>query len=133
MNNRVVATVGGEHRVEAVAPAWGAKPGVKATLMIRPERLRLAENGGGVPVTLVAAVFQGPVVRCLLSTADGAEVVAHVGSDGPRLTLEPGRGYSISWESEAARLLPQARTSSPIDQDLRPTLDRMQSHPHPTT
>jgi spermidine/putrescine transport system ATP-binding protein len=133
MNDRVVATVGGDHRVEAIAPAWGAKPGLKATLMIRPERLRLAENGGGVPVTLRAAVFQGPVVRCLLSTADGAEVVAHVGSDGPRLTLEPGRGYSISWDSEAARLLPQARTPTPIDQDLRPTLELAEPHRTSTT
>jgi spermidine/putrescine transport system ATP-binding protein len=123
VDTRVVATVGGDRRVEATASGWGVKPGSDATLMVRPERLRLEELGIGVPVTLRAAVFQGPVIRCLLECSDGTEVVAHVGSDGPRPELEAGRGYFIAWDAEAARLLPPARATSALDLDLRSTLD----------
>jgi spermidine/putrescine transport system ATP-binding protein len=125
MDKRIAAKVGGGHMVEATftGSAKEPRPGSQATLMIRPERLRLNANGGGVPVTLQTAVFQGPVIRCILRTQDGNDVVAHVGSEGVRPVLEPGRSYTLSWDAEAALLLPPARTPTPIDQDLRPTLD----------
>ncbi len=124
MDQTCVATVGGDARVEAAAPAWGAKPGGKATLMVRPERLHLvAENGKGVPVVLEAAVFQGPVIRCLLRTADGIEVVAHVGSEGARPHLETGRTYSIAWDADAARLLPPSKSTPILDLNSRTTIE----------
>ena len=93
--------------------------------MIRPERLRVANgNGGGVRATLQAAVFQGPVIRCLVQTPDGAEIVAHVHSDGPRPSLEPGSDFRLDWDFDAARLLPPAKYSRVLDADTRSTMDR---------
>ena len=102
----VLATVGGGTRMAAARPSWPAAPGAAAMLMVRPEGLRLEAPGAGLPVTLEAAVFQGAVIRCLLRTSDGVQIVAHVSSDGERPDLEIGRGYGIEWEASAARLLP---------------------------
>ncbi len=109
--------------MEAVAPPWGAKPGTKGTLMIRPERLHFSENGKGLPVILSAAAFSGPMIRLIVKTLSGIEMIAHVPSDGPRPTLEPGRRYTVSWDADGARLLPPKATTSPIDMDLRSTLE----------
>ncbi len=123
MNDRTVVEVGGGQRAEAATPAWGAKAGENAVLMVRPERLRVASDGPGLKVTLQAAVFQGPVVRCLLVTPDGTEVTAHVGEEGPRPTLEPGQTYTLHWEPASARLLRPAPNTR-LDPDHRTTLDR---------
>ena len=123
LDQQAVVTLAGDQRAEAAAPNWAAKPGSDCTLMVRPERLHLSDNGHGVSATLTAAVFQGPVVRCVLKTSDGVEVIAHVGSEGPRPTLETGRSYRLAWDAAAARLLPRSRTNVPLDPDDRTTLD----------
>jgi spermidine/putrescine transport system ATP-binding protein len=123
MNGQMVVTLEGATRMEVTAAAWAAKPGTQGTLMIRPERLRFSESGKGLPVTLWAAAFSGPVIRLVVKTASGQEMIAHVPSDGPRPSLEPGRQYIVSWDADGARLLPPKPTASPIDMDLRPTLD----------
>ena len=123
LDQQAVVTLAGDQRAEAAAPGWAAKPGSDCTLMVRPERLHLSDNGHGVSATLTAAVFQGPVVRCVLKTSDGVEVIAHVGSEGPRPTLETGRSYRLAWDAAAARLLPRSRTNVPLDPDDRTTLD----------
>ncbi len=120
---RTVVEVGAGQRAEAATPAWGAKAGDDAVLMVRPERLRVASDGPGLKVTLRAAVFQGPVVRCLLVTPDGTEVTAHVGEEGPRPNLEPGQIYTLHWEPASARLLRPAPKTR-LDPDHRTTLDR---------
>jgi spermidine/putrescine transport system ATP-binding protein len=123
MGDLVVVTVNGDTRMEASLPAWDAKPGAKGTLMIRPERLHFLESGKGLPVTLTAAAFSGAVIRLVLKTHGGFEMIAHVPSDGPRPSLEPGRSYVVNWDSDGARLLPPALAKSPLDMDLRPTLE----------
>ncbi len=123
MNGQMVVTLEGATRMEAAAAAWAAKPGTQGTLMIRPERLQFSESGKGLPVTLTAAAFSGPVIRLVLKTGSGQEMIAHVPSDGPRPPLETGRQYIVSWDADGARLLPPKPTTSPIDMDLRPTLD----------
>jgi len=123
MDQTCVATVGGATRMEAARPLWDAKPGSKATLMVRPERLHLGVPGGGLPAVLETAVFQGPVIRCLLRTQDGIEVVAHVGSEGARPELAAGRTYALHWDADAARLLPPARAPSALDQHSRTTIE----------
>jgi spermidine/putrescine transport system ATP-binding protein len=129
LGNQVVVTVDSDTRMEAALPAWDAKPGAKGTLMVRPERLHFLESGKGLPVTLSAAAFSGAVIRLVLKTAGGIEIIAHVPSDGPRPPLEPGRNYIVTWESDGARLLPPTLAKSPLDMDLRPTLESaMQSH-----
>jgi spermidine/putrescine transport system ATP-binding protein len=121
--NRVVVTLEGDTRMEATAPAWGAKAGSRGTLMIRPERLRFGEDVKGLPVILMAAAFSGPTIRLALKTTNGVEMIAQVPSDGPRPTLETGRRYVVTWDADGARLLPPKSTASPIDMDLRPTLE----------
>jgi len=125
----VAVTLNGDTRMEASLPAWDAKPGAKGTLMIRPERLHFLESGKGLPVTLTAAAFSGPIIRLVLKTHGGTEMIAHVPSDGPRPSLEPGRSYVVTWDSDGARLLPPTRVPSPLDMELRPTLEMaIQSH-----
>ncbi len=132
LGEQIVVTLEADTRMEASVPAWDAKPGSKGTLMIRPERLRFHESGKGLPVTLTAAAFSGPVIRLVLKTASGVDMIAHVPSDGPRPALEPGRGYVVSWDPDGARLLPPTRAASPLDMDLRPTLEMAaQSLRHP--
>jgi spermidine/putrescine transport system ATP-binding protein len=132
MGDQVVVTLDTDTRMEAALPGWDAKPGARGTLMIRPERLHFLESGKGLPVTLVAAAFSGAVIRLVLKTAGGVDMIAHVPSDGPRPSLEPGRGYVVNWDFDGARLLPPTKAPSPLDMDLRPTLEiaaRKVQHP----
>ncbi len=126
MENRLVVSLEGDVRMETANPAWGAKPGSKGTMMIRPESLYFRESGKGLPVRLTAAAFSGPAIRLVLTTGSGIEMIAHVPSDGPRPVLEPGRSYVVSWDPEGARLLPPKSARSPLDMNLRPTLELAQ-------
>jgi spermidine/putrescine transport system ATP-binding protein len=84
--------------------------GADATLMVRPERLRLSATQPTTPAALegvvTSAIFQGPVVRCSLRTHDGSEIVCHVDHDHSLPGLEPGGTFWVSWDTDAARLLP---------------------------
>ena len=96
------------------------RPGETATLMVRPERVRVStdepHDGSMVlPCSVIDYVFQGPVVRFALAGPDGSEVVAHVGADGQLPLLRPGDRVYASWESGAARLLPTAPHSGDAD------------------
>ncbi|MDQ3136814.1 MAG: TOBE domain-containing protein, partial [Gemmatimonadota bacterium] len=103
-----------------------------ATVMVRPERLRLTSqapaDGRGVPVTVEHAVFQGPVVRCTLRAADGTGIVAHVGPEQSLPPLEPGLPLWIGWDLDAGRLLPPDRVGADaqpfVEADLRHTMER---------
>jgi len=55
-------------------------------------------------------IFQGPVTRCLLKTADGTEIVAHVGHDDAHPDLAPGQAIQVCWDADAGRLLPPAKS-----------------------
>jgi spermidine/putrescine transport system ATP-binding protein len=80
-----------------------------ATLMVRPERLRVSAAGEpGVAATLTSMVFQGPVIRCEAVTAAGADLVAHVGVDELPDGLRPGDGVSLGWAPDAAYVVPEA-------------------------
>jgi spermidine/putrescine transport system ATP-binding protein len=108
--DRVVARLAGDRRVP-VAADGGVAQGGEATLMVRPERVRLTldEPAGpltGIPAEVVDLVFQGPVVRVALQTDDGAAVVAHVGPDESLPLLRPAQRVWMAWEPEAACLLP---------------------------
>ncbi len=126
MDGRAVITVCGDHRLEAPVSGWEPKPGTQATLMIRPERVRVvALNGDSrpVPALLEAAVFQGPAIRAILRAADGSELTGHVGPEAGGPSLVVGQRYGVTWEGDAARLLPPARTPNQLDMNLRSTLD----------
>jgi spermidine/putrescine transport system ATP-binding protein len=105
----VTATVAGGRVVNVPAAQWEYRPGSPATIMIRPDRVRLASqpaDAQGLPMTLRSVVFQGPVVRCTLQASDGAELVADVGYGRALPPLSPGTPLWVSWDGDAARLLP---------------------------
>jgi spermidine/putrescine transport system ATP-binding protein len=111
---RVSAVVAGGHLIQVPAPGWSPVAGTEATVMVRPERVRVGPAADGpvaLPATVVGAVFQGPVVRCELRTADGTALVAHLGpaqSSG----FASGQRVFVDWEPDAPRLLPPASSGA---------------------
>ena len=122
--------VAGRHPVPVPLGEQALRPGARATVMVRPERLRLSPaapaDGSGVPVTVEHAVFQGPVVRCTLRAAEGTEIVAHVGPEQALPTLRPGLGLWVGWDTDAARLLPP--TEGPVAPATLDDLGAPQEH-----
>jgi spermidine/putrescine transport system ATP-binding protein len=99
---------GGECRAATGGRGFGA--GDAALLMIRPERLELAEDApsagrAGMPVTCIDVVFQGAVRRCALRDAAGGELVDYLEAGRERPGVRPGASLWVSWEQEAGRLL----------------------------
>ena len=108
----VTVELAGGHRVTVPAGSGAAAAGSTVSVMLRPERLRLAESappdGESLPVTLEQSVFRGPVVRHTLRAADGTVIVAHAAA-GPCLPgFRPGLALWVSWDADAARVLPPA-------------------------
>jgi spermidine/putrescine transport system ATP-binding protein len=108
----VIVELAGGHRVTVPAGSGAAAAGSTVSVMLRPERLRLAESappdGESLPVTLEQSVFRGPVVRHTLRAADGTVIVAHAAA-GPCLPgFRPGLALWVSWDADAARVLPPA-------------------------
>ena len=106
------------------------EPGGQATLMVRPERVRVSlERPAGldtgavaaVPATVTDLVFQGPVVRLSLAGADGSPIVAHIGAEQDLPLLRPGDQVFVCWSPDASLVLPAA--DIPTAQDLEDMLD----------
>ena len=102
------------------------EPGGQATLMVRPERVRVSVERPGGDVATVAAtvtdlVFQGPVVRLSMDAADGSPIVAHVGTEQNLPLLRPGDGVHVSWAPDASLVLPAA--DIPTTEDLEEMFD----------
>jgi spermidine/putrescine transport system ATP-binding protein len=70
-----------------------------------------------------AVLFQGSSIRCILKTADGIPIVAHVGHDDPLPGLDTGQSLWVSWDADAARLLPPSMTPSPLELTLASTAE----------
>jgi spermidine/putrescine transport system ATP-binding protein len=123
------AVLARDYRIELPSGSWGAKAGGGAWVMVRPERLRLSAAAGpgksALPTTVQHVVFQGPVVRCGLRAADGTQLVAHVGPEDALPAVQPGQTLYVSWEADAARLLPPGEAKAEgIEIDDRSTLER---------
>jgi spermidine/putrescine transport system ATP-binding protein len=91
--------------------ATDVQQGVMATLMVRPEQIQvLASEPAGEMARLSATVsdltFQGPLVRAAAQAADGSEVVAHIGPEDDLPALRPGSEVWLTWDHDAAWLLP---------------------------
>ncbi|HMA40051.1 MAG TPA: ABC transporter ATP-binding protein [Gemmatimonadales bacterium] len=99
-------------RVELPAGDWGARAGGRAVVMVRPERLRLdaAAATHGTLAVVQSIAFQGPVMRCDLRARDGTELVARVGPEQAVPDLRPGQELRVSWDVDAARLLPPSES-----------------------
>ena len=104
-------TVPGGSVVTVPITAFTPELGVTATVMVRPERISVHahEPTGDVPrvrTTVTDLTFQGPLIRAQLACADGTAVVAHVGPDDDLPMLRPNDAVWLTWDAEAARLLP---------------------------
>jgi spermidine/putrescine transport system ATP-binding protein len=100
--------------------------GGQATLMVRPERVRVSmeppsSDVASVPATVTDLTFQGPVVRLQLAAADGSPILAHVGPEQDLPLLRPGDQLHVSWAPEASLVLPAA--DIPTTEDLEEMLD----------
>ena len=104
----------------------GIEAGGRATLMVRPERVRVSTTApsaevAAVPATVADLTFQGPVVRLSLTATDGSPIVAHVGSEQDLPLLRPGDVVYVSWAPDGALVLPPG--DIPTVEDLEELLD----------
>ena len=102
------------------------EPGGQATLMVRPERVRVSTDQPGAELASVRATvtdltFQGPVVRLSVEAADGSVILAHVGPEQQLPLLRPGDPVYVGWAPEASLVLPAA--DIPTTEDLEEMLD----------
>jgi spermidine/putrescine transport system ATP-binding protein len=122
--------------VEVLGTTLKARPGETAiesgghaTLMVRPERLRVSVDAPAAPTGDVATVratvrdltFQGPVVRLSLAAPDDSSIVAHVGPEQDLPLLRPGDEVHVCWAPDASLVLPAA--DIPTTEDLEEMLD----------
>ena len=104
-----------DSRFSVSAAGQSYTAGSDVTLMVRPERLvpvgaPLHGEGSGAAVraTVTSLVFQGPVVRCQVTTDLGAELVAHLGPEDDPASLGIGSTVELTWSHEGAYLVPEA-------------------------
>ncbi|MGE2714742.1 ABC transporter ATP-binding protein [Mycolicibacterium litorale] len=102
------------------------EPGGHATLMVRPERLRVSMEPpvgdvASVRATVRDMTFQGPVVRLSLAAPDDSPIVAHVGPEQHLPMLRPGDQAYVCWSPDASLVLPAA--DIPTTEDLEEMLD----------
>nr|WP_243858712.1 ABC transporter ATP-binding protein [Mycobacterium sp. DL440] len=102
------------------------EPGGHATLMVRPERVRVSMDVPTGDVATVAATvkdltFQGPVLRLSLAAPDDSTIIAHVGPEQELPLLRPGDQVHVGWSPDASRVLPAA--DIPTTEDLEEMLD----------
>ena len=102
------------------------EPGGQATLMVRPERVRVSMDAPTGDVATVRATvrdltFQGPVVRLSLAAPDDSTILAHVGPEQDLPMLRPGDEVHVGWAPEASLVLPAA--DIPTTEDLEEMLD----------
>ena len=100
--------------------------GGKATLMVRPERVRVSVSQpfgdlAAVPAKITDLTVQGPFLRLSLAASDGSPVIAHVGPEQDLPLLRPGDDVYISWSPDASLVLPDA--DLPTTEDLEEKLD----------
>lgn len=118
--------------VEVLGSKLQARPGDttienggQATLMVRPERVRVSMEAPtgivSVPATVTDLTFQGPVLRLQLAAADGSPILAHVGTEQDLPMLRPGDPVHVGWLPEASLVLPAA--DIPTTEDLEDMLD----------
>ncbi|MGH7787053.1 MAG: ABC transporter ATP-binding protein [Candidatus Binatia bacterium] len=108
--DRAAVMLAGDQRIEVPTAMAHFAAGAAAVVMVRPERIKLAlaepMGRNAIPVTVVESIFQGPVVRCMLTDAAGDEFIAHIDEEERPPGLQRGMRLWASWDTSASRLLP---------------------------
>jgi len=119
---QVALTLPGGGWTAAGAGGRGFSAGDSALLVLRPERLQIAsgapgeEAKGRMQARVVDTVFQGPVVRFDLQTAEGRDLVVILLAQDRPPGVEPGSEVWVSWDPESAYVLP-ATAAPPAPQE----------------
>ncbi len=120
-----VAVAGGTVQVPDAPDARGS-----VLVMVRPERVHVgrdapADGRAGIPTTVQEIIFRGATVHVGLTATDGASVVAHLGDDRLLDGLRPGDPAWITWEQDAAYLVPADAGHSAAPPDPLTELDAL--------
>jgi spermidine/putrescine transport system ATP-binding protein len=110
-NGRASLRLPGGRLGDAATGGRRFEAGTPALLMIRPERLEVAASEPpperlGLPVTCTDLVFQGALLRCALRDPAGGELIDYLEASRQQPGVRPGASLWVSWEPDAARLLP---------------------------
>ncbi len=99
--------------VEAVLePSLALKSGDTVTVMVRPDRIRLAGPALGdaqaprIAGRVETLVFHGPLLRVDIRTASGSIVSAHLGTDVAIADLRPGDDAALTWDPTHSVVIP---------------------------
>ena len=98
----------GGQKIEAPACA-GIEPGREVALVVRPERVLVAEEAealGGIKLTarVIDQSFQGSIIRYRLDLA-GQTLVAEVSNRAGRPMPQPDAQIPVSWNSDSTQIL----------------------------
>jgi len=94
-------TIAGRDFEATATPSW--VEGKPAWLAVRPEHVRPSNGGGpgGLPVTVVDAVFTGVITRVHTSIDGGGNLVLHWPAE--RAVPERGAALTVTWPAERGR------------------------------
>ncbi|MGD9762912.1 MAG: ABC transporter ATP-binding protein [Candidatus Binatia bacterium] len=101
----------GGHWVRVPRADGSLAAGSRSVLMLRPERIELAEEAPDAPVCAISVTvadvsFQGPVLRCVVRDDADNQLIAHIRhARRPAGLIRGARRWAI-WEPAAGRLLP---------------------------
>jgi spermidine/putrescine transport system ATP-binding protein len=107
----------------AAADGRSFNAGESVLLVLRPERLRISadapgeEMKGRMQARVADTVFQGPVVRFDLQTAEGRDLVVIMLAQDRPSAVGAGSEVWVTWDPESAYVLPAAAGSPPPEED----------------
>jgi ABC-type Fe3+/spermidine/putrescine transport system ATPase subunit len=83
-------------------PAGRARAGDAASLCLRPEKISLATDGGGLDGEVAEVIYLGEATRYVVRLASGELVTVKQQNLGPGATLKVGAGAGLAWDPDAA-------------------------------
>lgn len=113
LNPRLRRTRSAGHNAAGCVGDTTIESGGRATLMVRPERVRVSVQQ---PPKIRRchrrgrqgrrSDLPGPVLRLSLAAADGSPILAHIGAEQDLPMLRPGDDVFVSWSPDASLVLP---------------------------
>jgi ABC-type Fe3+/spermidine/putrescine transport system ATPase subunit len=78
--------------------------GADGRVAVRPERLKLSHDAGGLRGRLVTRMIIGPTVQCVVRLEDDQEVLVRLQRSGDSVaeTLADGEEVTVSWADDEA-------------------------------